>query len=75
MAALCGDIFGGRLAPAALGWMTIVFGVGQALGPYLAGRMADATHSFSLAFVTAGLVALVLGGGGSLLLHPQIHPE
>jgi len=68
MAALCGDVFGARLAPAALGLMTIVFGVGQALGPYAAGRMADATQSFSLAFVTAGLVALILGGGGALLL-------
>ena len=73
MAALCGDIFGGRLAPAALGLMTIVFGIGQALGPYLAGRIADATASFGLAFVTAGAVALVIGGGGSLLLHPKIH--
>ena len=68
MAALCGDIFGGRLAPAALGLMTIIFGIGQALGPYLAGRIADATGSFALAFVTAGVVALVVGGGGSLLL-------
>ena len=68
MAALSGDLFGGRLAPAALGLMTIVFGVGQTLGPYLAGRIADATHSFSLAFVTAGAVALIVGGGGSLLL-------
>jgi MFS family permease len=71
MAALCGDIFGGRLAPAALGLMTIVFGIGQALGPYLAGQIADTTQSFSLAFVIAGLVALILGGGGSLLLRPS----
>lgn len=74
MAALCGDIFGGRLAPAALGLITIVFGSGQALGPYFAGRIADATHSFAPAFVLAGLVALVLGGGGSLLLGP-VKPE
>ena len=71
MAALAGDIFGARLAPAALGLITIVMGIGQALGPYLAGRIADATHSFSLAFITAGLVALVLGAGGSLLLRPR----
>jgi len=67
MAALCGDLFGGRLAPAALGLITIVFGLGQVLGPYLAGRMADLTQSFSSAFVVAGFVAL-LGAGGSLLL-------
>ncbi len=70
MAALSGDVFGARLAPAALGLMTIVFGVGQALGPYLAGRIADATRSFSPAFVTAGLVALILGAGGSFFLRP-----
>jgi MFS family permease len=72
MAALAGDLFGGRLAPAALGLMTIIFGIGQALGPYLAGRIADSTHSFSAAFITAGLVALFVGAGGSLLLHPKV---
>jgi MFS family permease len=69
MAALAGDVFGPRLAPAALGLMTIVFGTGQALGPYLAGIIADATQSFSPAFVIAGAVALIFGAGGSLLLR------
>ena len=69
MAALAGDVFGARLAPAALGLMTVVFGLGQALGPYLAGRIADATHSYAGAFITAGLVALILGAGGTLLLR------
>jgi MFS family permease len=68
MAALAGDVFGARLAPAALGLMTIVFGTGQAIGPYLAGAIADATQSFALAFVIAGIAAL-LGAGGSLLLR------
>lgn len=65
MAALAGDMFGARLAPAALGLVTIVFGLGQALGTYFAGWLADLTHTFSTAFVTAGVVALVLGAGGS----------
>ena len=51
MAALAGDTFGARLAPAALGLMTIIFGVGQALGPWCAGALADATNSYSIAFV------------------------
>jgi predicted MFS family arabinose efflux permease len=68
MAALCGDVFGARLAPAALGLVTVVFGLGQALGPVLAGAIADAEHSFARAFTLAGVVALVLGGGGSLTL-------
>jgi MFS family permease len=67
MAALCGDLFGARLAPAALGLITLIFGFGQALGPWLAGAMADATHSFGPAFILAGGIALVLGGGGSFL--------
>jgi MFS family permease len=67
MAALCGDLFGARLAPAALGLITLVFGVGQALGPWLAGAMADVTHSFAPAFLVAGAAALLVGGGGSLL--------
>ena len=54
MAALAGDLFGARLAPAALGLMTIVFGFGQALGPFLAGQMADAAHSFGPAFCWPG---------------------
>lgn len=68
MAALCGDLFGARLAPAALGMITMVFGCGQALGPYLAGMMADTARSFAPAFLLAGAVALILGGGGSLTL-------
>jgi len=69
MAALAGDVFGSRLAPAALGLMTIVFGTGQALGPYLAGVVADSTNSFSSAFILAGGVALIFGAGGTLLLR------
>jgi MFS family permease len=70
MAALAGDVFGARLAPAALGLMTVVMGIGQAIGPYIAGRIADAAHSFAPAFLTAGAVALSLGVGGSFLLRP-----
>lgn len=71
MAALSGDVFGPKLAPSALGLMTIVFGAGQALGPWLAGRVADATKSFAPAFVLAGAIALIWGAGGSLLVRPK----
>jgi MFS family permease len=72
MAASAGDIFGARLAPAAIGLMTFVMSLGQVAGPYLAGRIADATRSFGPAFLTAGCVALLLGAGGSFLLRPRI---
>jgi MFS family permease len=49
----CGDQFGPLLASASLGFVTIFLGIGQVLGPYLAGEMADAfgslTYSYALA--------------------------
>jgi predicted MFS family arabinose efflux permease len=71
MAALCGDIFGSRLAPAALGLLTIVFGIGQALGPYVAGLIADAAGSFAPAFLLACAMAGA-GGVASLYLRPPV---
>ncbi|MFH1885433.1 MAG: MFS transporter [Pseudomonadota bacterium] len=58
MAAACGDVLGPVLAPAALGFITLFFGIGQALGPVVAGAMADAAGSFTPAFVLAAGVAL-----------------
>jgi len=69
MAATCGDVLGSRLAPAALGFITLFFGIGQAMGPSVAGAMADAVGSLSLAFLLAGAVAFV-GAVGALLLRP-----
>ncbi|MCP4366995.1 MAG: YbfB/YjiJ family MFS transporter, partial [Deltaproteobacteria bacterium] len=58
MAATAGDFFGPRLAPAGLGFITLFFGIGQALGPALGGYMADLTHSFTLPFFVAGGISL-----------------
>jgi MFS family permease len=74
MAALAGDLFGAPLAPAALGLVTVAMGVGQAVGPFLAGRIADAAQSFAPAFLLAGAVALLLGAGGSFLLPRRPPP-
>lgn len=71
MAASAGDIFGARLAPAAIGLVTLVMSVGQAVAPYLAGRIADAAQSFAPAFLAAGAVAVIMGAGGSWLLGPR----
>lgn len=69
MAATCGDVLGPRLAPAALGLITLFFGIGQAVAPIIAGAMADATGSFFSAFLLAAGVA-VLGAFGAFLLRP-----
>jgi MFS family permease len=67
MAATSGDIAGPRLAPSALGFITVFFGVGQALGPLAAGRIAQSFGSFRPAFLAAGAAALA-GAVLSLLL-------
>jgi MFS family permease len=67
MAAACGDVLGAKMAPAALGFITLFFGIGQAVGPSVAGAIADATGTFNPAFLLAGIVAL-FGAVGSLFL-------
>lgn len=69
MAAFCGDAFDLRLVPAALGFITLFFGIGQALGPGMAGATADALGSFVPAYLLAAAVAAA-GAAGAFLL-PQ----
>ncbi len=59
MAAAAGDFVGPRLAPAGLGFITLFFGIGQAIGPALGGYLADISHSFTLPFLVAGGISLV----------------
>ncbi len=68
VAAACGDYLGSRLAPAALGFVALFFGLGQAAGPSVAGILADATGSFVPAFLLAAALSF-LGGVGALLLR------
>jgi hypothetical protein len=68
MAVTCGDIVGPAMAPAAYGFLTLFHGLGQATGPYVAGRMADALPSFTPAYLVASGVAL-LGALGMALLR------
>ena len=70
MAAASGDAVGGRLAPAGLGFATLFFGVGQALGPALAGWIKDATGTFTYAFLLSAAVSL-MGAVGSLILKKR----
>lgn len=69
MAAACGDVLAPKLAPAALGFITLFFGIGQAAGPSVAGAMADLTGSFTTAFLLASGVAF-MGAIGAATLRP-----
>jgi len=71
MAAACGDVLGPRLAPAALGLITLLFGIGQAVAPSVAGAMADASGSFVTALLLAAGVAL-LGAVGAFFLRSAL---
>jgi MFS family permease len=67
MAAAVGDTVGYRLAPAALGFTIFIFGLGQALAPPVAGKIADVSGSFTTAFSLAAVVAYA-GMVASLML-------
>lgn len=72
MAATCGDVLGSRLAPAGLGFITLFFGIGQALGPSVAGAVADAAGSLLPSFLLAGGVAFLGAIGAVLLPHAAL---
>jgi predicted MFS family arabinose efflux permease len=67
MAAASDDVLGPRLCPAGLGFITVFLGLGQAVGPSVAGALADAAGGFAVAFLVAAAAA-ALGVVGSLTL-------
>jgi sugar phosphate permease len=69
MAAAAGDFTGPRLAPAALGFVTLFFGIGQSIGPALGGYLADVSNSFTLPFLIAGGISFC-GMVFSIFLKP-----
>ena len=75
MAAACGDVLGPRMAPAALGFITLFMGIGQAVAPGIAGAMADATDSFSSAFLLASAAAFLGFLGAWRIRLPAPRPE
>ncbi|HSB73390.1 MAG TPA: YbfB/YjiJ family MFS transporter [Candidatus Methylomirabilis sp.] len=68
VAAAVADYAPASLTAAGLGFLTIFFGVGQAISPPIAGGIADWRQSFSAAFLLCSGVALV-GCLGSLAMR------
>ncbi len=61
MAAAVGDYLGPQRAAVAFGTITLFFGVGQIVGPGLAGILADYTDTFAWSFaMAAGVTALAV---------------
>jgi len=67
MAASAGDLLGARMAAAAFGFISLFLSVGQVFGPFVAGRIAAVSGSYSYAFVAAA-VAAVLGAMAAMFL-------
>ncbi len=67
MAAASGEAIGRNLAPAGLGFITLFFGIGQALGPLVGGWIKDTTGTFTWAFILAACASFI-GAMGSLCL-------
>lgn len=65
--AFCGDLVGTRAASAAIGFVTVFFGIGQMVGPGVGGYLADLTGSFMAPLTLAGIAA-IMGGLFSLFL-------
>jgi len=72
MAAAAGDYVGPTLAPAGLGFITLFFGIGQAIGPSIGGFLADHGGSFSLSFLLAMVISIAGAVTALTLRRPQI---
>ena len=59
MLALVGDLVGAHNTVRAFGLITFIFGIGQILGPYFAGMLAEATGDFSAAFLLAAAMTIL----------------
>ena len=73
MVAAVGDYLPPTRAASVFGTLTVAFGIGQAVGPVVAGAIAERTGGFSAAFVLAAILAAV-GCALSLALRPPAGP-
>ncbi len=71
MAAACGDYMGAEHAVAGFGTITFFFGVGQIIGPAVAGVAADAAGSFSSSFAMAAAMAAAAIALTAFLRRPE----
>lgn len=75
MAAAAGDFVGPRLAPAGLGFITLFFGIGQAIGPALGGYLRDISQTFTLPFLVAAGISLIGMVSSFYLKKPSTAPD
>ena len=71
MAAAVGDYAGPESAAKALGFITLIFGLGQITGPAVAGVLAEGSGSFSSSFYMAAALAAAAIALAAALKAPQ----
>jgi MFS family permease len=54
-----GDYAGAERVATIFGFVTFVFGLGQIIGPFLSGMLAEMTGSFSSSFFMAACLAII----------------
>ncbi|MBN1320769.1 MAG: MFS transporter [Thermoleophilia bacterium] len=69
----CGEKFGTALASASLGFVTILVGLGQTLGPYVGGVLGDTFSSLGPTYYFSGGL-FILGAAGALALRGGTTP-
>jgi MFS family permease len=73
--ALIGDVFGLRRVGVIMGSLIVGWGLGAALGPYIAGLIFDFSNSYSVAFLLAALVMVMAAVFISRLETPKHTPR
>lgn len=68
MSATLGDMLSPEMTPAALGFITLFFGLGQVVGPVVAGTLADLQGSFSPVFLLCSAISLAGAATAGLLI-------
>jgi sugar phosphate permease len=72
MAAAVGDYVGTQNSAKAFGFITFIFGLGQIIGPTIAGIMAEKTGSFSSSFYMSAFLAAIAILLSAFLKKPQM---
>jgi MFS family permease len=70
--AICMDLFGGKAVAAIIGTLYTGAALGNLLGPVLAGRVFDLTHSYSMViWITLAISATATFSCWRILKYPQ----
>ena len=68
---MTGELFGLRRMGTILGTVGLTYGIGGAIGPFLAGHIFDTTGSYAIAFTLAAIAMFLTTSFTFLLNKPE----